>query len=265
MDKMVCEMFRQLNAEQTAEENGKPRPDMPDMSKLINQVTKQLFQNENMKALLSQEQGDAHIQTNKPKLLTHKITVTLKELYNGAHKEIKMKRQVWKPDHNKLEWERTCIPISISRGMRYKDTILIEGVGDMYKDMIAGDLQVTLVPAKETGIFEIYNKDNLKVTIDVNLCELYQWKSEIEHIDGQPYTLVHTNDSDPLNGLFRVLDMGMPMKDGTWGDLFIDVHVTVPDSKHDFNEQVELFKRTPKLETDNTHLAVERVSATEEC
>ena len=90
MDSMMAQMLSQLGKEQKAEDNGQVPPDMPDMSKLINQVTQSLFSNPQMQNLLksggSQGNSISHVQSNKPKLLVHKLIVTLAELYNGCER-----------------------------------------------------------------------------------------------------------------------------------------------------------------------------------
>ena len=45
MEQIMSQMLSQLGKEQTAEDAGLPAPDMPDISKLINQVTKSMLSN----------------------------------------------------------------------------------------------------------------------------------------------------------------------------------------------------------------------------
>ena len=160
----MSQMLSQLGNEQKAEETGQPLPDMPDMSKLINQVTQSLFSNPQMQTLLKPNKNAvSHVQSNKPKLLVHKLIVTLSELYNGCERTVKMRRQVWNEETGKNVWEKTVIPVSVVRGMRYGEHILVPGVGDVLKDKEPGDLEIVLNPAKETGIFMLEGEESFQI------------------------------------------------------------------------------------------------------
>ena len=82
MDEMMKTMMMQLGSESAADEAGRAPPDMPDLSKLITQMTSSMMNNPNMQKLMGG--GSQHLQTNKPKLLTHRLCVSLQELFNGA-------------------------------------------------------------------------------------------------------------------------------------------------------------------------------------
>ena len=257
---MMSQMLAQLGNEQKAEETGQPLPDMPDMSKLINQVTQSLFSNPQMQSLLKPNKNTvSHVQSNKPKLLVHKLIVTLSELYNGCERTVKMRRQVWNEETGKNVWEKTVIPVSVVRGMRYGEHILVPGVGDVLKDKEPGDLEIVLNPAKETGIFMLEGEDDLKMHIDVTLSELFNYQAAIEHLDGETYAIQHNNLTDALNGTFKVVDLGLPRTDGTFGDLLIDVSVRIPATQNELQDELNVLNQLRQAENEEDAYRLERV------
>lgn len=256
---MMSQMLSQLSKEQKADENGEPQPDMPDMSKLINQVTQSLFANPQMQGLLKPNNTISHVQSNKPKLLVHKLIVTLSELYNGCERSVKMRRQVYNAEQNKNAWEKTVIPVSVVRGMRYGEHILVQGVGDVLKDKEPGDLEIVLNPAKETGIFMLDGEDDLKMHIDVTLSEMFSYSAAIEHLDGETYTVQHNNSSDALNGTFKVVDLGLPRSDGTFGDLIIEVSVQIPTTHEELMQEMSTLNNQQAAQDEDDAYRLERV------
>jgi len=263
MDSMMAQMLSQLGKEQKAEDNGQVPPDMPDMSKLINQVTQSLFSNPQMQNLLksggSQGNSISHVQSNKPKLLVHKLIVTLAELYNGCERSVKMRRQVYNAETGKNVWEKTVISVSVVRGMRYGEHILVPGVGDVLKDKEPGDLEIVLNPAKETGIFMLEGEDDLKMHIDITLSEMFSYSAAIEHLDGETYSVQHRNATDALNGTFKVVDLGLPRSDGTFGDLLVVVSVQIPENEAALREEIRIIEMQQPVEEDADAYRLERV------
>lgn len=263
MDGMMAQMLSQLGKEQKAEDNGQVPPDMPDMSKLINQVTQSLFSNPQMQNLLksggSQGNSTSHVQSNKPKLLVHKLIVTLAELYNGCERSVKMRRQIYNTETGKNAWEKTVISVSVVRGMRYGEHILVPGVGDVLKDKEPGDLEIVLNPAKETGIFMLEGDDDLKMHIDITMSEMFSYSAAIEHLDGEMYSVQHRNATDALNGTFKVVDLGLPRSDGTFGDLLVVVSVQIPDNEAALREEIRTIEMQQPVEEDADAYRLERV------
>lgn len=243
MDQVLGAMMKQLDKETIADETGQAPPDMPDISKLINQVTQSLFSNPQIQGLMTKPPTANHIQdnasSNKPKLLHHKISVTLAELYVGTTRDLKMRKQVYSEEKDKNEWVRVSVPVAISRGMRWGETILLEGVGDSLKDMEPGDLLVTLVESKQHGstVYEI-SGDDLHMNIEIGLSDIFSYTAEIEHLDGQIYTLHHQDSQKALTGDFKVNDLGMPKADGTFGDLIVHVDVVVPATEAEYMNEI---------------------------
>ena len=258
----MSQMLAQLGNEQKAEENGCAPPDMPDMSKLINQVTQSLFSNPQMQTLLKSNPNNgsvSHTPSNKPKLLVHKLIVTLSELYNGCERTVKMRRQVYNDETGKNVWEKTAIPVSVVRGMRYGEHILVPGVGDILKDKEPGDLKIVLNPSKESGIFMLDGDDDLKMHIDVTLAELFNYSAAIEHLDGETYTIQHNSISDALNGTFKVVDLGLPRADGTFGDLLIEVSVIIPTSKQQLQAEFDTLSTQVQVDDEEDAYRLERI------
>lgn len=256
MEQIMAQMLGQLSKEQNAEDNGQPLPDMPDISKLISQVTKSMMQNDDLKGMI-QHTGRTHvpINSNKPKLIVHKVVVSLHDLYTGCLKSLKMRRQVYNPETDRHDWEKTKIDVTITRGMRFNDKILVEGVGDVLKDKEPGDLEVVLVEdTSDTSIFTI-SDDDLQLKLEIPLCDLFQYVAEIEHLDGQKYPLFYSSNTVPLTGAFKVNDLGLPKEDGTFGDLLIDASVKFPASR----TELEVLSWTPAtLATDDDCIIRER-------
>ena len=231
MDEMMKTMMMQLGSESAADEAGRAPPDMPDLSKLITQMTSSMMNNPNMQKLMGG--GSQHVQTNKPKLLTHRLCVSLQELFNGAEKSIKMKRQVYNAETNKTSWEKCTVPLTITRGMRFNDAILVPGVGDMLKDKEPGDLEVKLgMDNGERGIF-IVEEDNLKIEANIPLQSLFSYTMTFEHLDGNEVTLIHCDHCRPLTGKWTVSGLGLPKQDGSFGDLIFDASVELPSKLED--------------------------------
>ena len=231
--------MQHLDKETIADEKGQKPPEMPDMSKLINQVTQSLFSNPQIQDLMTKQPNTTHVQgqgsTCKPKLLHHKVGVTLTDLYIGVTREVKMRKQIYNEEKDKVEWCKVAIPVNVTRGMRWGETILLEGVGDHLKGMQPGDLLVTLVESKQNGniIYEMIG-DDLHMNIEIGLCDMFSYTAEIEHLDGQVYTLHHQDSGLALNGSFKVNDLGMPKSDGTFGDLLVHVIIVIPSTETDY-------------------------------
>ena len=89
--------------------------------------------------------------------------------------------------------------------MRWGETILLEGVGDSLKGMEPGDLLVTLVESKQQGstAYEI-NGDDLHMNIEIDLSDIFSYTAEIEHLDGQIYTLHHQDSQNQQTAFHRL-------------------------------------------------------------
>ena len=220
----MAQMFKQLGAEQHAEDSGMPPPDMPDMSKLITQVTKTMLQDDSIKSLIGLPKTEAP----QPKVIVHKCSVSIDELYKGAKKEIRMKRHVWNPSANERSWEKVPIAFEIQAGCRFGDEILLEGVGDSDKDNAPGDLKVVLQQSNEPCVFSCTGEDDLSISLEVDMVNMYCYRTELQHVDGNTYGLYYQGD-EPINGTFVVQDLGMPRGDGTYGNLLLKVAVKLPD------------------------------------
>ena len=226
MDEMMKSMMMQLGSESAADEAGRAPPDMPDLSKLITQMTSSMMNNPNMQKLMGG--GSQHVQTNKPKLLTHRLSVSLQDLFNGAEKSIKMKRQVYNAETKKTAWEKCIVPLTITRGMRFNDAILVPNVGDVLKDKEPGDLEVKLgMDNCERGIFTVEG-DDLKIEANVPLHSLFSYTMTFEHLDGCQVTIFHCDHCRPLTGRWTVSGLGLPKQDGSFGDLIFDASVELP-------------------------------------
>ena len=224
MDQIMAQMFKQLGAEQHAEDSGMPPPDMPDMSKLITQVTKTMLQDDSIKSLI----GIPNTEAPQPKVIVHKCSVTLPELFRGAKKEIRMKRHVWNPATTTRSWEKAPISFDIQAGSRFGDEILLQGVSDSDKDSGPGDLKVVLQQSDELCLFSCTGEHDLSMNLEVDMVNMYCYRTELQHVDGHTYGLYYQGDK-PLNGSFRVRDLGMPRGDGTYGDLMLNISVKLPD------------------------------------
>lgn len=227
----MSQMLSQLGKEQTAEDNGTPAPDMPDISKLINQVTSSMLANDDLRKMIGGPNGKTHTPSSslKPKVIVHKVPVTLAELFSGAARTINMRRQVYNLEHDRHDWEKTRIEFNITRGMRYSDRIMLEGVGDCLRGKEPGDLEVVLIPNNnEESIFIVTGEDNLLLNIDVPLENMFCYTAEIEHLNGQTYPLYYCSPKTVLNGKFKVVNLGLPREDGTFGDLLINAKIVFP-------------------------------------
>ena len=143
--------------------------------------------------------------------------------------------------------------------MRYGEHILVPGVGDILKDKEPGDLKIVLNPSKESGIFMLDGDDDLKMHIDVTLAELFNYSAAIEHLDGETYTIQHSNISDALNGTFKVVDLGLPRADGTFGDLLIEVSVIIPTTKQQLQAEFDTLSTQVQVDNEEDAYRLERI------
>ena len=256
----MSQMLSQLGKEQTAEDAGLPAPDMPDISKLINQVTKSMLSNDDLRSMISGPKGKTHvpIQSNKPKVIVHKVSVTLAELYSGGARNLSMRRQVYNESHDRHEWEKTRVDFHITRGMRYNDHIMMEGVGDRLKGKEAGDLEIVLIPnANDDTIFALSGEDDLLLNIDIPFENMFCYTAEIEHLNGQVYPLHYSSEKKVLDGKFRVVDLGLPRDDGTFGVLIINAKLVFPSVR---TEAITLVPHSAPTEDDCTITLCDPVS-----
>ena len=235
MDSVVKEMFKHMDQEQLAEETGGRAPDLPNMSKLISQVTSSLFKNPEMQSLL-QQPGIKHTSASSSKVLTHNMTVSLSDLYVGCTKTVKMRRQRYNTESGRNVWEKTVLTVAITRGMRHGDTILLEKVGDHLRDNEPGDVEIVLTEGNEESNF-VARGDDLVMNVDVGISDMFYYTADVEHLDSQVYTLHHNDKQQALNGEFKVSELGLPRKDGSFGDLIVNVNVVLPVSEADMEAE----------------------------
>tara|TARA_B110001452_G_C15223296_1_gene424043 strand:- start:778 stop:1569 length:792 start_codon:yes stop_codon:yes gene_type:complete len=255
MENLVMSMFKQLQVEQNAEENGTTPPPMPDLTKLISTVTE---------TLTSQTQAPTRIQdSTKPPMLKNTVKVSLNELYNGVTKRLKMKKQVWCEETKRNQWVKTNTDVHVTRGARYGDRILIEGVGDQLRDLQPGDLEVTLAPLGDSLSEFKWDKkrpNDLEMELEVPLANIFNYSTELQHFDSK-IMLVYTSTDIPLSsvhhGHFKVEGLGLPTNesgDNEFGDLLLNVKVMLPNTIEEFASVTPAAKPDVTLQGKDTYL-----------
>ena len=240
MEQMMAQMLKQLGKEQGAEDDGCPPPDMPDMTKLISSVTKTMMENDEIKSMMK-PQRNRLVDSKKPRTIVHNLPVSLAELFTGASRTIKMRRQLYNATSDRNEWESTSVECVITRGMRSGDRVLIRGVGDAAKGQEAGDLEVVL-NLKKDGVFDCVGDSGLSLDIEIPMAEMFTYSADIEHLDGELYPVFYNSDTRPVYGRMRVTGLGLPCADGSFGDLWINTRPAMP-SRNEF-AQISLVPST---------------------
>eukprot|EP01125_Pyxidicula_operculata_P017479 TRINITY_DN6120_c0_g1_i1.p1 TRINITY_DN6120_c0_g1~~TRINITY_DN6120_c0_g1_i1.p1 ORF type:complete len:239 (-),score=62.03 TRINITY_DN6120_c0_g1_i1:98-814(-) len=156
---------------------------------------------------------------------------------------------------NKVVPESKIISVDIEKGMRWGQSISLYGESDQAPDHQTGDLVLVLQPKDD--VTETYQRkgDDLYLTHTVPLVEaLTGVRFVAKHLDGSDI-LLHTDNVTSPGELLKVNHRGMPIhgKVDTFGDLYVQINVTFPESLSDKQKKLlhETFNHKPK--SDEKH------------
>ncbi|MBG93623.1 MAG: molecular chaperone DnaJ [Chloroflexi bacterium] len=170
--------------------------------------------------------------------LEQQISITLKEAYSGTTRKITLPQNIQRSSSIEVD-----IPKGVTSGQRIK----ITGKGQPGSNGgNAGDL-ILIINLEPNAVF---NRDghNLHVRSDVIVTDAI-FGTEIRVPTLKDKTLVLNLPPMTQSGrIFRLAGQGMPIKEGGFGDLLVEIRIVIPTELSD--EQIDLFKKIHELETD---------------
>lgn len=169
-----------------------------------------------------------------PTLTSHRLPLTLQDLFNGVEKKLKIVRKV--RSANGLEASEEILVIPVKKGWKAGTKITFAGKGDD-TETGGGDLEFIV----EEKSHPVYTRkgDDLVCQVQVPLMDCYLgFERSLTGIDGRPIKLVGIPVVQPGSEI-TVKGAGMPNKNGGRGDLIAIVRCSLP--KVD-NEQLKLLR-----------------------
>ena len=130
---------------------------------------------------------------------------------------------------NKFTIEKEKIKIQIPKGVKDEDIIKLERMGHEDDYGIRGSL-LYMIKVKNNDKFTRKDNDLYLEDYDINLYEALAGTTlEINHLDNSK-RLVEISQVIDGSKLYKVMDLGMPIKDSqSYGDLYIDFNIVYPD------------------------------------
>jgi DnaJ-class molecular chaperone len=181
----------------------------------------------------SEEESETEL-APRTKDIHYTLSVTLKELYAGTEKLLKITRKRIKTDEvtgkKKPKKEKKRIEIPIEPGMMDEQVIRLNKEANEKLGYETGDIVITLCEKQH----EYFSRDgsDLYLSKNISLSEAYACEFEIEHLDGRKLK-VKNKDNDALHlydGYRKIEGEGMPkLKSFDRGDLFIRFNLILPD------------------------------------
>jgi len=160
------------------------------------------------------------------------LNVSLEDAFNGSEKTINV-------DGKKLK-------IKVIPGTKDGQKLRLKGLGrSITADGIKGDLYLT-IHVLQHPFYEIKETD-LYYNLDIDLyTAVLGGKESIKTLDGKTIS-INIPEGTESEKILRLKGLGL-IESGIRGDLFVDIHVTVP--KNLIKEEKELFKKLKSLRTE---------------
>jgi len=160
------------------------------------------------------------------------LNVSLEDAFNGSEKTINV-------DGKKLK-------IKVIPGTKDGQKLRLKGLGrSKTADGIKGDLYLN-IHVLQHPFYEIKETD-LYYNLDIDLyTAVLGGKESIKTLDGKTIS-INIPEGTESEKILRLKGLGL-IESGIRGDLFVDIHVTVP--KNLIKEEKELFKKLKSLRTE---------------
>jgi DnaJ homolog subfamily B member 4 len=155
------------------------------------------------------------------------LLVSLEELYNGAHKKLKVKRKTYDETTGKRSVQDKIVEMDIKPGLKEGSKIKFKGMGDQEEGGIQ-DLHFIVKEKPHPTLTR--DGDNIRTTVELTLKEaLTGWKKTVTTIDGRQLP-VSGGGPTPPGFEERFPNLGMPLskKPTERGDFIVQVKVHFP-------------------------------------
>ena len=201
-----------------------------------------------------------------------KMNVTLKILYCGAKKKVRIQRKNFKikeNGENEIFNEKKVLTIEIKPGMDDGSEIVLKGEGDKLPNHKSGDIIITLKLLDDPEDMYKREGDSLMLNVDINLAQNYKLSGQIRTLDGRILTIKPKEDDKCImnqhNGVRKIIGEGFPIE-GTnkKGDLYVRFRLSLPDEmQEDKIKLLEQIFEMPTLEPSDTIVTPELVDESE--
>lgn len=186
--------------------------------------------------------GFASNRRQKPQVLKRNLECTLKQLYTGCTKKLKITRRVYEPSSQQIREEEKVVEVPVKPGWKSGTTVTFEGQGDRLPGRPVQDI-VFVVKEKADGKFQ-RDGNNLIYTAKISLKDA---------LTGNGTLTITTLDDRPLyvklDGVITpesrkvFVNEGMPLQKSPdrRGDLIVKFDIKFPT--HLSAEQQQVLKR----------------------
>jgi DnaJ-class molecular chaperone len=164
----------------------------------------------------------------KPPTIQTNIQISMETVLNGGIFPISVER--WLVENGMKVIENISLNVEIPKGIEDKETILLQGFGNVAGPNINGDVAVTVhvnntTPFKRNGLDLIYNA---KISLKESLCG---FKLDIPHINGKRYSMNNTAGKIITPGHIKNLPLlGLTNTNGKTGNLLVVFEVEFPST-----------------------------------
>jgi DnaJ homolog subfamily B member 4 len=157
------------------------------------------------------------------------LPVTLEELFDGAHKKMKIKRKTFDQATGKRSTQDKILEMDIKPGLKAGSKIKFAGVGDQEE---GGTQDLHFIVTEKPHATLQREGDDLKTIIELDLKEaLTGWKRTVTTIDGRRLPVSGGGPTQPgYQERFPHLGMRLPKKPSERGDFIVEVKVMFPRS-----------------------------------
>ena len=166
-------------------------------------------------------------QIQRPPAVTKKISISLKESYEGVNYPIEIER--WIMVDNTKTFEKEKIYVDIPKGIDSGEIIKIEGKGNIYNNTNKGDVKIYVNVTNKTMF--VRNGLNLIFNKDISLKEaLIGFKFEFKFLNDKTYA-INNEDKNIIKPNYRKEIRGMGMeRNNRKGSLIICFNIIFPES-----------------------------------
>jgi DnaJ family protein B protein 4 len=170
----------------------------------------------------------ARPQTPEVSVVERNLPVTLEEIFNGAHKKMKIKRKTFNSQGQRTT-EDKILEMDIKRGLKAGSKIKFSGVGDQEE---GGTQDLHFIVTEKPHQTLTRDGDDLRTTIELDLKEaLTGWKRTVTTIDGKQLNVSGAGPTQPgFEERFPSLGMVNSKKPSERGDFIVQVKVNFPKS-----------------------------------
>ena len=161
----------------------------------------------------------------KPQPIIKKITISLEQAYTGFTYPLEIERWITVLNEKRIEKEK--LYVNISKGVDSGEIIIIKDMGNSVNEKLKGDIKLFINVENNT----IMKREgiNLKIKHKISLKDsLTGFKFDINHINGNKYTINNEGYLIPSNYLKEVNNLGM-MRGEVIGKLIIEFIVVFPE------------------------------------